>query len=680
MVISRDNLSEEKKREKMCRKLSMFGIPSSKFLEMSAWASKSIERMHHGGPNPVGTWISQPHEKTGKINIMAHKRLSLNGAASGVQPLFSEDRKVVLSVNGEVWNHKKLEKEHKLRVEDGGKHHFATESDCEVFIHLYEELRDKMIEGKVAQPELYAMIQMLKEVDAMFSLCLYDGHTDTVLIARGHIGKVQHYWGVTEDGILCESSEQKAIHDKCSFFQAFPAGHVYYCTNVSSSATFSLASSSRGSGTGGTGSEILTKDTDSKGLVNDDEILMRWYTPPWILRHLTASAKKEKEKEGKEGKEMKEIQYAVPVPVSDFEPPPELVAELKQVVTDSIISHLMMDPGIKFFASNSGGLDSAITTYVAAKHLQETTGERLHTASVGLRNSPDLLAARVMAKHCNTIHHEFVITPGRLCQNVEHTIYYLETFYVTTVRAGTPMKILMEEMSKLGMTMNLSGEVSDEIFGGYSCQHKCPSEEEFDAEAARKVTQLCDHDCKRASQICLSHSIECRVPFGSVKVVDFVMDKIPARYKMCGRMVGGRIEKYILRKAFESVLPASIVWRKKVQFSSGSGGIEHLKAWAEEQVSDEEMKNAGATFVVNTPHNKEAYLYRKLFHKHYPTKCSSDTVPLVGKTIACSSAEIMHWDPSFAKNPDDCGSSVDTGIKDEFEALVKSLLAKDASF
>ena len=629
----------------MCGWLALFGITRDEFISASKWSAESVERMHHRGPNPVGTYISSPHPTTHQVHIIHHKRLPLVGAASGVQPIFSEDRKIVLAVNGEVWNHKQLEGMLKM------KHHFATLSDCEVLAFTWQEV----------------MLGMFEHLNALFSLCLYDARTDTVVIARGHIGKTPLYWGFTASGILCAASEMKSIHDKCESYNIFPPGHVYVCENFSAK-NLAYMEKCRTEGVSRTRENIAGPGS-----------LTRWYNSPWVTRYLAKVEKKEKlESKGEEKKTV--ISDTDPVvEIPDNIPPPELIEKFRQVLTEEIISHVvLMDPEVKFFVSNSGGVDSSIIVGVVAEYFWKNFGKQIHTCCVGLKTSPDILAAREVAKKWNTIHHEIVVTPERLLANVEKTIYHLETPYVTTVRAGTPMLIMAEEMSKLGFTVNFSGEISDELLGGYGYQHFCPSEEEFEDESTRKMLELHLHDCLRANKIMSAYSIECRVPFGSRRMVDFVMNEIPARYKMCGKMVGGRIEKWILRKAFESYLPESVAFRKKIQFSSGSGGIEHLKKFAAESVSDKEMKEAKEIFSINTPHTKEAYLYRRIFHKFYPGDEAILSVPEVGKTISCSSKEILHWHPSFALNPDDCGSSVNTGIVDSFDALVKEMLAKES--
>ncbi len=122
---------------------------------------------------------------------------------------------------------------------------------------------------------------------------------------------------------------------------------------------------------------------------------------------------------------------------------------------------------------------------------------------------------------------------------------------------------------------------------------------------------------------------------------------------------GGRIEKAILREAFEGALPDAILWRQKEQFSDGVGygWIDGLKAHAERMVSDREFAAAATRFPYNPPATKEAYLYRSLFEKHFPGEACAATVP-GGKSIACSSPAALAWDPAFANQADPSGRAV----------------------
>jgi asparagine synthase (glutamine-hydrolysing) len=231
---------------------------------------------------------------------------------------------------------------------------------------------------------------------------------------------------------------------------------------------------------------------------------------------------------------------------------------------------------------------------------------------------------------------------------------------VTTIRASTPMYLLARRIKSMGVKMVLSGEGSDEIFGGYLYFHKAPNAREFHAETIRKLDALYNYDCLRANKAMMAWGVEPRVPFLDTQFLDVAM-RMDARAKMAGLQPDGskRIEKHILRAAFEGSLPREILWRQKEQFSDGVGygWIDGLKAHAEREVSAADLAQAETRFPINPPQTKEAYLYRRLFEQHFPGDACALTVP-GGKSIACSSPAAIAWDAAFANAADPSGRSV----------------------
>jgi asparagine synthase (glutamine-hydrolysing) len=226
---------------------------------------------------------------------------------------------------------------------------------------------------------------------------------------------------------------------------------------------------------------------------------------------------------------------------------------------------------------------------------------------------------------------------------------------VTTVRASTPMFLMARRVKAMGIKMVLSGEGSDEVFGGYLYFHKAPSAREFHEETVRKLDTLYKYDCLRANKSMAAWGIEVRVPFLDREFLDVAMAFSPAE-----KMVGpGRIEKYPLRKAFESELPPEVAWRQKEQFSDGVGysWIDSLKATADARISATQMANARYRFPTNPPATKEAYLYREIFESHFPGEAAAACVP-GGPSIACSTPTAIAWDASFAANADPSGRAV----------------------
>ena len=179
---------------------------------------------------------------------------------------------------------------------------------------------------------------------------------------------------------------------------------------------------------------------------------------------------------------------------------------------------------------------------------------------MGLKGSPDLIAAQKVANHIGTVHHEIIFTIQEGLDAIRDVIYHLETYDVTTVRASTPMFLMARVIKSMGIKkMVLSGEGSDEIFGGYLYFHKAPNAKEFHKETVRKLDKLHQYDCLRANKSLAAWGIEGRVPFLDKEFMDVAM-AINPKDKMIN---GERMEKWVLRKAFEDLLPHEIVWHGK---------------------------------------------------------------------------------------------------------------------
>jgi len=234
-------------------------------------------------------------------------------------------------------------------------------------------------------------------------------------------------------------------------------------------------------------------------------------------------------------------------------------------------------------------------------------------------------------------------------------IRHVESYDVTTVRASTPMYLLARRIKAMGVKMVLSGEGADEIFGGYLYFHKAPDARSFHEECVRKLGALHQYDCLRANKAMMAWGVEARVPFLDLEFLDLAMS-FDSAHKMAGE---GRIEKAVLREAFEGALPHEILWRQKEQFSDGVGygWIDGLKAQAEGYVSDAMFAQAALRFPVNPPQTKEAYWYRELFEREFPGDACAKSVP-GGKSIACSSPAAIAWDPAFAAAADPSGRAV----------------------
>ena len=338
------------------------------------------------------------------------------------------------------------------------------------------------------------------------------------------------------------------------------------------------------------------------------------------------------------------------------------VAELRKALEAAVKRQLMSD--VPYGVLLSGGLDSSVISAIAKKNAarrietddqQEAWWPRLHSFAVGLKGAPDLAKAREVADHIGTVHHEINYTVQEGLDAIRDVIYFIETYDVTTVRASTPMYLLARVIRSMGIKMVLSGEGADEVFGGYLYFHKAPDAQAFHEETVRKLSKLHLYDCLRANKSLAAWGVEGRVPFLDKEFLDVAMRMNPAA-KMCP---GHEIEKRVVREAFADMLPESVAWRQKEQFSDGVGysWIDSLKEITAAAVSDEQMAHAAERFPINTPMNKEEYYYRSIFEEHFPSASAAKCVPSV-PSVACSTAEALKWDASFSKLNDPSGRAV----------------------
>ncbi len=435
-------------------------------------------------------------------------------------------------------------------------------------------------------------LDFLEDLNGIYAFALYDVEKNAFLVARDHVGVIPLYIGRDADGTVYVASELKALEGFCEEYEPFLPGHYWW---------------------------------------SGDGRMVRWYSRDWF-------------------------DYD---PVKDNEAD---VAELREALVGAVKRQLMSD--VPYGVLLSGGLDSSITSAIAARFAQnrveddgrsEAWWPRLHSFAVGLKGAPDLIKAKEMADFLGTVHHEVNYTVQEGLDAIRDVIYHIETYDVTTVRASTPMYLLARVIKSMGIKMVLSGEGSDEIFGGYLYFHKAPSAKDFHEETVRKIGKLYEYDCLRANKALAAWGVEGRVPFLDKEFMDVAMRLNPLA-KMCS---GAVVEKKILREAFEEYLLPSVAWRQKEQFSDGVGysWIDSLKAVAESTVSDEQMAAAAERFPVNPPRNKEEYCYRTIFEEHFPSRSAALSVPSV-PSVACSSAVALEWDAAFRNMNDPSGRAV----------------------
>ncbi|MEC4728317.1 asparagine synthase B [Shewanella sp. D64] len=437
--------------------------------------------------------------------------------------------------------------------------------------------------------------EFLDKLNGIFAFVLYDKAKDCYLIGRDHIGIIPLYTGLDSEGNFYVASEMKALMPVCKTIEEFKPGHY-----------------------------MISDKSSSDGYV-------QYYQRDW-----------------------REFEAVKDNPAS--------IDDLREALEASIKRQLMSD--VPYGVLLSGGLDSSIISAITqtfAKRRIEDDGEsgawwpQLHSFAVGLDGAPDLIAAKKVADAIGTIHHEITFTFQDGIDAIKDVIYHLETYDVTTIRAATPMYLMARKIKAMGIKMVLSGEGADELFGGYLYFHKAPNAQAFHEELVRKLDKLHLFDCLRANKAMAAWGLEARVPFLDKEFIDVAM-RINPEAKMSK---DGKIEKHILRQAFEHKLPKEVAWRQKEQFSDGVGysWIDGLKELAAEKVDNLKLVNAKYKFPYNTPETKEAYYYRCFFEEYFPLSSAAETVP-GGKSVACSTPEALAWDISLQGIIDPSGRAV----------------------
>lgn len=323
--------------------------------------------------------------------------------------------------------------------------------------------------------------------------------------------------------------------------------------------------------------------------------------------------------------------------------------ELKDNLIKSVYSHIKLtDQPLGFLLS--GGLDSSLMVAIAT-HLKKNNliNNEIKTFTIGLDGGKDIQFAEEVAYELKTNHTTYNFTFDEVLENLEKIIYYIETYDITTVRASICNYLLINKIKKdTDIKVLISGEGSDELFGGYLYFHKCPSEEEMQLELVDKLTNLHKYDCLRSHKSGMGNTIEVRVPFLDTDFVNYVMELNP-KYKMIN--TEQPIEKYILRKGFDNneFLPNNILYRQKEQFSDGISNnennlIDKLKEYADIEISDNMYERRDILFPINTPISKEHMLYRIIFEKVLNNKHNTLlTVDHNAESIACSTKRGLSW-------------------------------------
>jgi asparagine synthase (glutamine-hydrolysing) len=478
--------------------------------------NRMLDALPHRGPNDRGIY-------TFNNTVLGHTRLSIVDVAKGHQPILSNGGRRGIICNGEIYNF------HELRDRLSPKYRFATDSDTEAILHLYEEKGPACVTG----------------LDGMFAFTIFDG--DDVMLARDPIGIKPLYYGYVGDRLYFTSELGAMTLAGVDEVYEFPAGYYY---------------------------------TPKDGFV-------QYYQLPEIQDNL----------------------------LTDIDEASELI---RQTFIRAVKKRLLADKEIHVGSFCSGGIDSSLVAAIAAEEIPH-----LHTFVVGMMDesgieSDDLKASRIAAEHIGSTHHELIFTKDDYYEALPMVINKLESYDPSLVRCAVPCYFTCKLAAEY-VTVVLTGEGADEIFTGYHYMKHYPMDK-LNWEARRCIGNLHNINLQRADRMGMYFSLELRVPFLDVAMVDLAM-KIPPELKIRElESSDDKIEKWILRKAFAGTgyLPDDMLWRYKVQYTQGAGCESLGEELAESEVSEEEYERIKAENPNAVINSREAAYYFKIFRQFHP--------------------------------------------------------------
>lgn len=481
-----------------------------------------------------------------------------------------EEKIVHLAANGEIYNHDEIYKN--MVSSDGWDQNRVSGSDCEVIAHAV---------AKYGGPKAALML------DGMFAFVVFEEDVKTgnvkAFAARDPVGIKPLYLGRTkgssssardgdDTGAYVFSSELKALveHADPETVFAVPPGHYW---------------------------------TPEEGLVC-------YYNPEWLRNDNYAPWENDPS-------------HAV---TDD---------EVREAFTKAVQKRMMADVDYGFFLS--GGVDSCIVSHdllplYREQRMKATGDDRpIPTFTVGMENSPDVMAARGMvdalggSKHVT--HHVRSFTPDEVFDLIPNIIYHMETYEAELIRSAIPNWLLAERAAR-DVKMVLTGEGADELFAGYLYFQDAKNPRQVQNELRRIYGMLGNVNLHRTDRMTMAHGLEARVPFLDTEFTKLAMSVDPSK-KMVDRDAvvansRGR-EKTMLRELFEGpnsnghTIPRPVLWRAKAMQCEGVGEdwVSILQKRVSSLVSDAEMKEAHLTYPVNTPQTKEELYYRRIYDEHF---------------------------------------------------------------
>ncbi|KAJ1455440.1 hypothetical protein M885DRAFT_464398 [Pelagophyceae sp. CCMP2097] len=426
----------------------------------------------------------------------------------------------------------------------------------------------------------------------MFAFCLVDSNrgAGSIFAARDPTGIKPLYYGVDAAGrVAAMASELKALVDVpgLSDIQEFPCGHYY---------------------------------TPEAGFV-------RYYEPAWATPEAAAR-----------------FDESTALPQDEA----QLTEQVRDSMDHAVGKRMMSD--VEFGLFLSGGVDSCIVGQLMMKRCREELGISAPPSyTVGMADSPDIMAARAMARELGSTHHERLFTAAEAVAIVEKVVYHIETYNAELIRSAIPNYFLAElagDTSHGGVKMVLTGEGADELWAGYAYFADAPDAQRVHSELTRIYGALGTANLLRTDRMTMAHSLEARVPFLDVGNTALVMGIHPRHKLPAPRVPGGKpFEKAFLRRAFERehggvTIPADLLWRPKAMQCEGVGEdwVAILQAALSDRVSDALLADAPNRFPHETPQSKEEYFYRDIFEQRFGKRCEFIPRPWVGGCRAAGAA------------------------------------------
>ena len=549
------------------------------------------QKIRHRGPDWSGIYC-------GGSAILAHERLSIVDPESGGQPLYSPDRKQVLAVNGEIYNHQEIRRRY------AGQYEFQTGSDCEVILALYRSLTPTPSPNGEGSSYTHEQIcSMLEQLNGIFAFALYDEERDEFLIARDPIGVIPLYIGYDSDGTVYVASELKALEGQCERYEPFLPGYYYWSKEPGMK-------------------RYYKRDWFDYEAVKDNPASVSA-----IHDALTAAVKRQL---------MSDVPYGVLLSGG-------LDSSVISAIAEKFSEHRIEDdsktkaywPRLHSFAVGLKGAPDLAKAKMVADHIGTVHHEINYTIQEGLDAIRDVIYF-IETYDVTTVR---ASTPMYLLARVIKSMGIKmvlsgegadEIFggYLYFHKAPTAKDFHEETVRKLGKLYLYDCLRANKSLSAWGVEGRVPFLDKEFLDVAMRTNP-------------------------EAKMCGLTPGPSP---KGEGSFI---IEKRIVREAFADMLPAEVAWRQKEQFSDGVGysWIDTLKQITSEAVTDEQMAHAAERFPINPPKNKEEYYYRSIFAEHFPSDSAARSVPSEA-SVACSTAIALEWDAAFKGMNDPSGRAV----------------------